>query len=159
MSKPSCNGTVATLTLKNCADKPWTIRNATTKVCEGSKHHSEGMTFGQTCLRMVNANSTSTTPCISEETARSTGEVTNVGIFVQDIVLSATMFIWTIVTLAIIVSGLMRIFAWVAVKILPKPKPDLSIPWSDCSSWSAPIRSFVLFSTSPKACKISYSPL
>jgi hypothetical protein len=36
---------------------------------------------------------------------------TSVGLFVQDIVLSATMFIGTLVTIALIVSGLMYIFA------------------------------------------------
>lgn len=44
-------------------------------------------------------------------TARNTGEATSVGLFVQDIVLSATMFIGTLVTVALIVSGLMYIFA------------------------------------------------
>ncbi len=44
-------------------------------------------------------------------TARNPGESTSVGLFVQDIVLSATMFIGTLVTVALIVSGLMYIFA------------------------------------------------
>ena len=35
---------------------------------------------------------------------------TSVGIFVQDIILSATMFIGTIVTVAIVISGLMFVF-------------------------------------------------
>lgn len=42
---------------------------------------------------------------------RAEGDPTSVGIFVQDIVLSATFFIWTVVTVALIVSGLMYIFA------------------------------------------------
>ncbi len=42
---------------------------------------------------------------------RSTWQATSVGLFVQDIVLSATFFIWTVVTVALIVSGLMYIFA------------------------------------------------
>jgi len=42
---------------------------------------------------------------------RNEGDPTSVGIFVQDIVLSATMFIGTVVTIAIIVSGLMWIMA------------------------------------------------
>lgn len=36
---------------------------------------------------------------------------TSVGLFVQDIVLSSTFFIGTIVTIALVVSGLMYIFA------------------------------------------------
>jgi hypothetical protein len=35
---------------------------------------------------------------------------TSVGIFVQDIILSATMFIGTIVTIAIIIAGLLFVF-------------------------------------------------
>lgn len=42
---------------------------------------------------------------------KSVGGDASVGLFVQDIVLSATFFIWTIVTVALIVSGLMYIFA------------------------------------------------
>lgn len=38
-------------------------------------------------------------------------ESPSVGLFVQDIVLSATFFIWTIVTVALIVSGVLYIFA------------------------------------------------
>lgn len=36
---------------------------------------------------------------------------TSVGLFVQDIILSATFFIGTLVTIALVVSGLMYIFA------------------------------------------------
>lgn len=39
------------------------------------------------------------------------GDATSVGLFVQDIVLSATFFIGTLVTIALVVSGLMYIFA------------------------------------------------
>jgi hypothetical protein len=39
------------------------------------------------------------------------GNPTSVGLFVQDIILSATFFIGTLVTVALIVSGLMFIFA------------------------------------------------
>lgn len=53
---------------------------------------------------------------------RNEGDPTSVGIFVQDIVLSATMFIGTIVTIAIIVSGLMWIFAWASGKDPTKAK-------------------------------------
>ena len=53
---------------------------------------------------------------------RNENDPTSVGIFVQDVVLSATMFIGTIVTIAIIVSGLMRIFAGASGKDPTKAK-------------------------------------
>lgn len=45
------------------------------------------------------------------KSVRNDGDATSVGLFVQDIVLSATFFIGTLVTVALIVSGLMFIFA------------------------------------------------
>lgn len=45
------------------------------------------------------------------KSVRSTDQATSVGLFVQDIVLSATFFIWTVVTITLIVSGIMFIFA------------------------------------------------
>ena len=45
------------------------------------------------------------------KSVRNDGDATSVGLFVQDIVLSATFFIGTLVTVALIVSGLMYIFA------------------------------------------------
>ena len=45
------------------------------------------------------------------KSVRNTGDPTSVGLFVQDVVLSATFFIGTLVTVALIVSGLMFIFA------------------------------------------------
>lgn len=45
------------------------------------------------------------------KTVRNEGDATSVGLFVQDIVLSATFFIGTVVTVALIVSWLMFIFA------------------------------------------------
>ncbi len=45
------------------------------------------------------------------QNARDKGDATSVGIFVQDAVLSATFFIGTVVTVAIIVSWLLYIFA------------------------------------------------
>jgi hypothetical protein len=45
------------------------------------------------------------------KSVRDTGQATSVGLFVQDVVLSATMFIGTLVTIALIVSGIMYIFA------------------------------------------------
>jgi len=45
------------------------------------------------------------------QTVRDEGDATSVGLFVQDIVLSATFFIGTVVTIALIVSWLMFIFA------------------------------------------------
>lgn len=50
---------------------------------------------------------------------------TSVGIFVQDIVLSATMFIGTIVTIAIVVSGLMFVFGWANPELQSKAKKGL----------------------------------
>ena len=45
------------------------------------------------------------------KTVRDEGDATSVGLFVQDIILSATFFIGTVVTIALIVSWLMYIFA------------------------------------------------
>ncbi len=45
------------------------------------------------------------------KSVRNSEDPTSVGLFVQDIVLSATFFIGTLVTIALIVSGLMFIFA------------------------------------------------
>lgn len=45
------------------------------------------------------------------KSVRNTDDPTSVGLFVQDIVLAATFFIGTLVTVALVVSGLMFIFA------------------------------------------------
>ncbi len=45
------------------------------------------------------------------KSVRNTNDPTSVGLFVQDIVLSATFFIGTLITIALVVSGLMFIFA------------------------------------------------
>ncbi|MFA7298708.1 MAG: hypothetical protein WC010_03630 [Candidatus Absconditabacterales bacterium] len=45
------------------------------------------------------------------KSVRNSGDPTSVGLFVQDVVLSATFFIGTLVTVALVVSGLMFIFA------------------------------------------------
>ena len=45
------------------------------------------------------------------QSVRNPGDATSVGVFVQDIVLSATFFIGTLVTIALVVSGIMFIFA------------------------------------------------
>jgi len=45
------------------------------------------------------------------KSVRNKGDATSVGLFVQDVVLSATFFIGTLVTIALIVSGIMFIFA------------------------------------------------
>ncbi len=45
------------------------------------------------------------------KSVRDEGDPTSVGLFVQDVILSATLFIWTLVTITLIVSGLMFIFA------------------------------------------------
>ena len=45
------------------------------------------------------------------KSVRNEWDATSVGLFVQDIILSATMFIGTLITIALIVSGLMFIFA------------------------------------------------
>ena len=45
------------------------------------------------------------------KSVRNKWDATSVGLFVQDIVLSVTFFIGTVVTIALIVSGLMYIFA------------------------------------------------
>lgn len=43
---------------------------------------------------------------------RTQDQDTSVSIFVQDVLLSATSFIWTVVTLALLVSWLMYVFSW-----------------------------------------------
>ena len=45
------------------------------------------------------------------KSVRNPEDATSVGLFVQDVVLSATFFIGTLVTVALIVSGIMFIFA------------------------------------------------
>jgi len=45
------------------------------------------------------------------QSVRDKGDPTSVGLFVQDVILSATFFIGTLITVALIVSGLMFIFA------------------------------------------------
>jgi len=46
-------------------------------------------------------------------------------VFVQDVLLSATFFIWTVVTIALVVSGLMFIFAWATGKDPSKAKAGI----------------------------------
>jgi len=50
---------------------------------------------------------------------------TSVGIFVQDIVLAATMFIGTIITIAIVISGLLFVFAWANEQLAAKAKSGI----------------------------------
>jgi len=45
------------------------------------------------------------------KSVRNTDDPTSVGLFVGDVILSAALFIWTLVTIALITSGLMFIFA------------------------------------------------
>ena len=45
------------------------------------------------------------------QSVRNEGDPTSVGLFVQDVILSTTFFIGTLITVALIVSGLMFIFA------------------------------------------------
>jgi len=70
-----------------------------------------GMTIGTKCLLNGQCKFNIYDALGIRTSIRNPGDATSVGIFVQDIVLSATMFIGTIVTIAIIVSGLMRIMA------------------------------------------------
>lgn len=58
------------------------------------------------------------------KSVRNTDDATSVGLFVQDIVLSATFFIGTLVTIALVVSGLMFIFAASSGK-----SPDKAKQW------------------------------
>jgi hypothetical protein len=60
------------------------------------------------------------------KSVRDQGDATSVGLFVQDIVLSATMFIGTVVTIALIVSALMYIFAGASGKDPSKAKKGIS---------------------------------
>jgi hypothetical protein len=65
------------------------------------------------------------------KSVRETGDPTSVWLFVQDIVLSATMFIGTVVTLAIVISWFMWIMAGASGKDPSKAKSWLinSIIW------------------------------
>jgi len=81
-----------------------------------------GMTIGQKCLLNGQCKFNIYDALGIRKSVRATWDPTSVGIFVQDIVLSATMFIGTIVTIAIIVSGLMRIFAGASGKDPTKAK-------------------------------------
>ena len=58
------------------------------------------------------------------KSVRNTNDATSVGLFVQDIVLSATFFIGTLVTIALVVSGIMFIFAASSGK-----SPDKAKQW------------------------------
>lgn len=58
------------------------------------------------------------------KSVRNTNDATSVGLFVQDVVLSATFFIGTLVTIALVVSGLMFIFAASSGK-----SPDKAKQW------------------------------
>lgn len=81
-----------------------------------------GMTIGPKCLLNGQCKFNIYDALGIRTSVRNEGDPTSVGIFVQDIVLSATMFIGTIVTIAIIVSGLMRIFAGASGKDPTKAK-------------------------------------
>lgn len=59
------------------------------------------------------------------ESVRDQWEETSVSVFIQDVVLSATYFIGTVVTIAIIVSGLMFVFAWANSSLKAKAKNGL----------------------------------
>lgn len=88
------------------------IYNATTDSCENPDWSS---VMGITCSedQLVNGqcklNIYDTLGI--RKSVRNDGDPTSVGLFVQDIILSATFFIGTLVTIALIISGLMFIFA------------------------------------------------
>jgi hypothetical protein len=59
------------------------------------------------------------------KSVRDTGQATSVGLFVQDVILSATMFIGTLVTIALVVSGIMYILAATGGKDATKAKQGI----------------------------------
>lgn len=81
-----------------------------------------GITIGRKCLLNGQCKFNIYDALGIRESVRTKWDPTDPGIFVQDIILAATSFIWTVVVIAIIVSGLMRIFAWASGKDPSKAK-------------------------------------
>ncbi|MCX6822720.1 MAG: hypothetical protein NTX91_01830 [candidate division SR1 bacterium] len=85
-----------------------------------------GITINEACLTNGQCKFNIYDTLGIRKSVRATGDPTSVGIFVQDIVLSATFFIGTVVTLALIVSGLMYIFAAASGKDPQNAKKGIS---------------------------------
>lgn len=81
-----------------------------------------GMTINEDCLTNGQCKFNIYDTLGIRKSVRSEWDPTSVGLFVQDIVLSATFFIWTVVTVALMVSGLMYIFAAASGKDPSKAK-------------------------------------
>lgn len=90
------------------ATTKWCISKTTTAAPAGSINW---ITINEECLTNGQCKFNIYDTLGIRKSIRAEGDPTSVGIFVQDIVLSATFFIWTVVTVALIVSGLMYIFA------------------------------------------------
>lgn len=106
-------------TTSSCCAK-WQTYDATVKVCilpetviEGDKicNTVKWITICEDCLTNGQCKFNIYDTLDIRKNVRTTEDPTSVGLFVQDIVLSATFFIWTVVTIALIVSGLMYILA------------------------------------------------
>lgn len=92
-------------TTSKCIAKPVTQTPWVDQTVNGITIWEKCLTNGQCKFNIYD------TLWIRKSVRAGTGDATSVGLFVQDIVLSATFFIWTVVTIALIVSGLMYIFA------------------------------------------------
>lgn len=90
-----------------------------------------GMTINKDCLINGQCKFNIYDTLWIRDSVRDEGDPTSVWLFVQDIILAATTFIWTILTLAIIVSWLMYIFAAASGKDPAKAKTWLinSLIW------------------------------
>ena len=81
-----------------------------------------GMTINEECLLNGQCKFNVYDALGIRQSVRNEWDATSVGLFVQDIVLAVTMFIGTVVTVAIMVSWLMWIFAWATGKDPTKAK-------------------------------------
>ena len=120
VSNPN-NDTVSTIPSKWVSEIPTTTptivqpgsTSATQAIIDANNTTSpvNGITINEKCLLNGQCKYDIYDTLGIRQSVRATGEATSVGLFVQDIILSATFFIGTVVTIALIVSGLMYIFA------------------------------------------------
>jgi len=87
-----------------CCAKPTTTTTDTSTSAMGITCNEDQLVNGQCKLNIYDTLGI-------RKSVRDKDDPTSVGLFVQDIVLSATFFIGTLVTIALVVSGLMFIFA------------------------------------------------
>lgn len=117
--------------LIHCADLSKTDTTNTTTTSKPEDNKVMWMTIWTTCLLNWQCKFNVYDALGIRKSIRNSWDVTSVSLFAQDIILSATFFIWTIVTIAIIISWLMFIFAAASGKETTKAKSWLinSLIW------------------------------